>query len=102
MVVHSVYLWLHDNVTEEDRREFRNGLKLLTTAQSVVHGYVGVPADIARDVIDSSYSFSLILIFEDLGAHNRFQDDSKHHCFREMFRSYWKRVQIYDVVEVDE
>ena len=101
MLMHTVYLWLHDHLTEPEQRAFHDGLKVLTTAPSVVQGYVGVPADITREIIDRSYDYSLVLIFNDMEGHNKFQTDPRHHHFRDTFRTYWKKVLIYDSVEVE-
>lgn len=100
MLMHTVYLWLRDDLTELDRHALQDGLRVLTTAPSVIHGYVGIPADITREIVDRSYAYSLVLIFNDMEGHNKFQNDPRHHHFRNTFRTYWKKVLIYDSLEM--
>ncbi len=98
MFVHAVYFWLRDELTEAERQAFIWGVESLKTIEDVHIGHVGVPADTNRPVIDRSYSFSLVLFFEDRNAHDRYQAHPTHHQFSEQCSGLWKKLQIYDSV----
>ena len=95
MFVHAVYFWLKDDY-KNDKDAFRAGVESLLTIPSVSNGYVGTPADTDRPVIDRSYDFGLIVILEDLDAHDKYQVDPIHLKFIDDFKDYWADVKIYD------
>jgi Stress responsive A/B Barrel Domain len=98
MFVHSVYLWLKPDLTENQRAEFWDGVRSLTTIESVRQGYVGTPASTDRPIIDRSYSCALVVIFDDEEGHDLYQDHPVHDKFREGCASYWSKVLIYDAI----
>ena len=58
--------------------------------------FIGVPAATDRPVIDRSYTFALIVIFDDLAGHDAYQVHPIHGAFVDTFNTYWTKVQIYD------
>lgn len=98
MFVHAVYFWLRDDVRDQERAKFLEGLESLTTIETVGQSYVGVPAETDREIIDRSYSSALILVFADQAAHDAYQQHPTHDRFRETCSGFWKKVQIYDSV----
>ena len=96
MVTHIVYFWLKENLDADSKNQFVEGVKSLLSIESLAHGYVGVPASTEkRPIIDSSYDYALITIFEDIEAHDVYQVHPTHDAFRELAH-LWDRVQIYD------
>lgn len=98
MFVHAVYFWLKEGLTQEELAQFQEGINSLTTIESVQLGHVGVPADTDREVIDSSYSYALVVTFADQQGHDDYQVHPVHDKFRETCAPFWTRVQIYDSV----
>ena len=98
MFVHSVYFWLKPELTEEQRAKFWEGVRSLTTIESVRQGAVGTPAATDRPVIDSSYSCALIVSFDDDAGHDAYQDHPVHDKFREECATFWSKVLIYDAI----
>ena len=99
MFIHSVYFWLKEGLTTTQVDDFNRGLRSLSTISSVRQSYIGVPAETDREVIDKTYSYALIAIFDDLAGHDQYQDDPVHDRFREECSGYWSRVLIYDMKE---
>ncbi len=100
MVIHSVYFWLRPELNEEDVRRFVEGARSLLTIETVKSGYVGTPAATEpRPIVDSSYSYSLIVMFDDVAGHDAYQDHPVHDAFRELAH-LWDRVQIYDTATI--
>jgi hypothetical protein len=73
LFVHAVYFWLRDDLSVEDRATFETLVRELPSIEHVTRGYIGVPADTTREIVDRSYSLAEILIFEDRAAHDAYQ-----------------------------
>ena len=97
MLVHCVYFWLRDDLTDEELGTFVEGVNSLTTIDTIRHGFVGTPASTVRPVIDRSYSYSIIAVFDDVDGHDAYQADPVHNKFRDTCASFWTRVKIYDI-----
>lgn len=102
MFVHAVYFWLKNTLSDQERSEFTKELKALATIETIQHCYIGKPADTDRAIIDSSYSYALVIIFADRAAHDAYQDHPTHDRFRETCAPFWEKVQIYDSVDSSE
>jgi hypothetical protein len=96
MLTHHVLFWLKPETTEEQKKAFRKGLESLQKIQTIKSFYIGVPAPISRPVVDTSYTFSLLLVFGDLAAHDSYQVDPIHKTFLDEFRVMFEKVVIYD------
>src|SRR5262249_48673000 len=96
LFVHSVYFWLKDDLTQAEVDDFKAGLYSLERIESIKHAFTGRPADTDRPVIDKSYSYGLVTIFEDSAHHERYQVDPIHDRFRTECAKYWSKVLIYD------
>ncbi len=97
MLVHTVYFWLKPEITAAQRADFRRGVESLSAIKAVEKLYVGVPAGTAkRPIIDDSYSLALTVVCKDVAGHDAYQVDPLHLEFINTFKTYWKRVQIYD------
>lgn len=98
MLVHSVYFWLKEGLAAEALEDFRQQLHAIAAIESVRQAHIGVPADTDRPVIERSYSYGLILVFDDLAAHDHYQTHETHERFRQECSRYWSRVLIFDCV----
>ena len=98
MFVHSVYFWLNEGLSAEDREAFRRELETIAAIESVRQSHIGVPADTDRPVIERGYSYGLILLFDDEQGHDLYQDHETHDRFRQQCSGYWSRVLIFDCV----
>ena len=97
MLVHSVYFWLKDDLSEADRAAFRRGLESLATIKSAHSVYVGEPAATPkRPIVESSYDFALTVILKDIASHDAYQVDPIHLAFVANCSSMWKKLTIFD------
>ena len=74
------------------------GARSLPSIETVDQGYVGVPADTHRDVVENTYTYALILLFRDKDAHDRYQVHLDHLTFVETCARYWRKVIVHDSV----
>ena len=96
MFVHCVYFWLREDLSVAEHRRFVEGVKSLTRIESVRHGFVGKPAGTDRPIIDRSYSYGLVVAFDDQRGHDDYQEHSTHDDFRDNCAGLWTQVKIYD------
>ena len=96
MFVHCVYFWLREDISDDERRRFVEGLESLTSIESVSESYVGTPAGTDRPVIERSYSYALVAVFDDKSAHDAYQEHPIHDDFRDDCSEFWTNVRIYD------
>ncbi len=96
MLTHHVLFWLKADTTEEQKAAFRKGLESLKNVETVKSIYIGTPAPIERAVVDTTYTFSLLTLFDDLAGHDTYQTHPLHLAFLEQFRPFFEKVVIYD------
>ena len=98
--IHHVYFWLKNTGNVEDRDKLVEGLKKLSGAATIKQFHIGKPANTNREVIDSSYAVSWMLIFEDDAGQAVYQTDPIHLKFIEECSHLWSKVVVYDAVDV--
>ncbi|MHB1920910.1 MAG: Dabb family protein [Chitinophagaceae bacterium] len=98
--VHVVNFWLKKGLTPEQVLQFERGATSLGTISTVVFAHLGQPAPTDRPVIDRSYDYCLVCVFNHQQDHDAYQVDPIHDLFRETCSSLWDRVLIYDSISI--
>lgn len=94
---HTVYFWLNDPESEEVHTLFQTSLKkFILNSPDITTYHIGTPANTDRPVIDSSYSYALLLTFDDKAAQDRYQEDPAHKVFIKECEALWSKVIVYD------
>ena len=96
MIAHHVLFWLKADTTEQQKQAFRQGLQSLEGIEVIKNIHIGTPAPIERAVVDTTYTFSLVVFFDDLAAHDVYQVHEVHKAFLDQFRELFDKVIIYD------
>lgn len=98
MFVHHVFFWLKDGLSEADIQKFETGVRSLLSIPSVKFGDVGKPAATNRPIIERSYSYSLLTVFDNKEGHDAYQPPAStvHQQFVDQCQHLWERVLIYD------
>ncbi|MGR3812350.1 Dabb family protein [Jiulongibacter sp. NS-SX5] len=96
--VHTVFFWLKEKENDEHRKALHAGVLKLAENELIQTAFVGQPADTNREVIDSSYDFSITFIFENKADQDAYQTHPKHLEFIDNCAQYWSKVQVYDAV----
>jgi hypothetical protein len=96
--IHHVYFWLKNPASTDDRNQRIEGLKKLSAVTTINSFHIGVPADTSRDVIDSSYAVSWLLLFKNKADQDSYQIDPMHLKFIEECAHLWSKVVVYDTV----
>lgn len=96
---HMVFFWLI-NDTQEVKDKFLKELKdFVGQVEEIKKVHIGPPADTDRDVIDNTYSYSLVVTFDSKKEHDIYQEHAAHKKFIENASSLWEKVLVYDSVK---
>lgn len=98
--IHHVYFWLNNPGSSEDRDALVEGLKKVTKVTSIKTSHIGKPAATIRDVIDTSYAISWLLTFDTKEDEASYQTDPIHLKFVEDCKHLWKKVIVYDSIDL--
>ena len=96
LFIHHVYFWLNNPASIADRNQLIEGLQKLSVAASIQSFHIGLPAATNRDVIDTSYSISWLLLFKNKEDQDSYQVDPIHLNFVATCKHLWNKVVVYD------
>jgi len=96
MLAHHVLFWVKPETTDQQKEEFKKCLESLKGVDTITSIHIGTPAPIERAVVDTTYTFSLLIMFNDLAGHDVYQVHPIHKTFLENCRQYFEKVVIYD------
>lgn len=97
--MHVVFFWLVDDEEETSEKFLMELRKFIDNVDLIKTKHVGRPAGTDREVIDSSWSYSLILSFESKKEQDLYQEHQLHKDFIENASALWKKVQVYDSIK---
>lgn len=99
---HTVYFWLANPDSSEDRAAFEKSLqKFLDNSAYAKTKFIGKPPRASRDVVDGSFTYSLIVTFESAQAQQAYQEEAPHKQFIEEASKLWTKVIVYDSMGVN-
>jgi len=99
LILHSVYFWLRKDLTEAEKKDFLNYFEVLKKIPEVKSINYGVPAQTEkREVVDHSYSYNLLLTFENLADISVYGNHPEHIKGAQQYQKYWERVEVKDTI----
>tara|TARA_R110000796_G_scaffold37722_4_gene95385 strand:+ start:292642 stop:293037 length:396 start_codon:yes stop_codon:yes gene_type:complete len=94
---HTVYFWLENPDKQEDCKAFEVSLqKFLNHSKYAKTKFIGKPPRASREVVDGSFTYSLIVSFESADAQAKYQTEEAHLLFIEESSHLWTKVIVYD------
>jgi len=100
LFVHHVFFWLKEPDKPEVRAKFENALKKLVSVETIVGYHLGRPASTKRGVIDTTYTYSLLVTFRNKKDQDIYQVHPTHLKFIDNCEELWKRVVVYDSITI--
>jgi len=95
--VHTVFFWLNNPDNDTDRSKFETSLgKFLKNSDFAKTNFIGTPPSASRDVVDGSFTYSLVVSFESAEAQQKYQEEPAHLLFIEESSNLWNKVIVYD------
>lgn len=99
LIIHSVYFWLKEGLTEAEEQDFLNFFEALRSIPEVEYLSIGKPAPTnPREVVDNSFSYHLIAFFKSMDDINVYETHPDHIAAVEQYKQYWTRVEVRDSV----
>ncbi len=98
--VHHVYFWLKNPRSTKDYDQLIEGLTGLSKAETIQSFHIGRPASTRRDVVESGYSVSWLVLFKDKGSHDSYQTDPIHLKFVDQCAQLWGKLIVYDSINI--
>lgn len=100
---HTVYFWLKNPDNKADRARFEASLKtLLKNSRFAKTNFIGMPPVATREVVDGSFTYSLIVTFESAEAQEGYQKEEAHLTFIAKCKDLWEKVIVYDSYGIKE
>ena len=91
--LHSVYFWLKNPDSPEDRQAFEEHLTaFIDNSLYVKSKFIGTPAQSDREVVDSSFTYALVVTFSSKADQDKYQVEPVHLKFVEDARHLWENV----------
>ncbi|MGN0001810.1 MAG: Dabb family protein [Sphingobacterium composti] len=101
-IIHQVYFWLKEGITEEEEKDFLGFFRLLKTVPGIKSIYVGKPAPTnPRPVVDNSFSYSITVSYEGMDEINVYEVHPIHLDAIEKYKKYWVKVEVRDSEVID-
>jgi hypothetical protein len=99
-LIHHVFFWLKEPQNNEYRRRFEKALDELVKVKTIKISHIGIPASTEkRDVVDHSYTYSLLVMFGSREDQEEYQVDPIHKKFVDDNSWLWSKVLVYDSVD---
>jgi hypothetical protein len=101
--VHHVFFWLKDPKNKKDHDKLLAGLKGLGKIEQIKMSHIGLPSinNFDKSVTDASYSFSVLLIFDNKVDEEKYLVHPLHKKFIEDHKNLWSKVVVYDSSAID-
>ena len=100
--VHVVYFWLKNPDDVSDRQEFETSIKkFMQHSKHAKTQFIGKPAMSDREVVDDSFTYSLIVSFDSKEEQDKYQKEEVHLEFVAEAQHLWNRVVVYDSFNVE-
>ena len=98
-IIHSVYFWLKEGISEEEEQDFLNFFKKLQQVPGVQTLQYGKPAPTnPRPVVDNSFQYNLLVTFQSMDDINIYETHPEHIAAAEQYNKYWTKVEVRDMI----
>lgn|SRR5690606_15507402 len=96
-ILHTVYFWLKEGITEEEEQEFLQFFEVLKKLPGISAFHAGKPAPTTnRDVVDNSFQYSIFVLFNSMEEIDVYEKHPDHLAAAEKFSKFWTKVEVRD------
>ena len=99
--VHHVLFWFAEPENPDARTEFEGALRDLVSIDLIVASNIGAPASTDREVIENSYTYSMVTTFANKADQDAYQIHPDHLKFVEKYSHLWTKVMVIDSESID-
>ncbi len=99
-LMHHVFFWMKEPKNKVHRKQFEKGMNDLLKVETIKMSHIGIPAATEeRGVIENSYTYSFMVMFDSLNDQSIYQKHPLHLKFIEDNSHLWNKVVVYDSVD---
>jgi hypothetical protein len=99
-LMHHVFFWLKEPKNQAHRKQFEKAMDDLLKVETIRLSHVGIPAATEeRGVVDNTYTYSYMVMFDTLEDQFVYQKHPLHLKFIEENSDLWNKVVVYDSVD---
>ena len=98
LFVHHVFFYTPATASDADKAKLLEGLQTLRGIPSIRMAHIGTPALTSRAVIERTYTYSWLCLFDSAEEEAHYQQHPIHDEFRNQYACYWEKVVIYDAI----
>lgn len=100
-LVHHVFFWLKEPGNRDHRKIFENAVADLLKVETIKLSNFGVPASTEkRAVVDNSFTYSYLVIFDNKEGHDIYQSHPLHDEFKSRINEIVEKVIVYDSIDL--
>lgn len=100
-LMHHVFFWLKEPKNPAHRKQFEKAMEDLLKVETIKVSHVGIPAATEeRGVVDNTYTYSYMVMFNTLEDQLVYQKHPLHLKFIEENSDLWNKVVVYDSVDI--
>lgn len=97
--MHIVFFWLKNPDNKSERKTFETNLNALIGGVDLIRSkFVGTAAGTPREVVDNSYTYCMIISFDNKKDQDVYQSHELHLKFIKDTEHLWEKVQVYDSI----
>lgn len=99
VIAHYVLFWLNDGLSEQDINDFANFFEELKSIPEIKSLHYGrAAATHARDVVDNSFTYNLLVFFDSMDKINAYETHPTHLAAIDKYSKFWNKVVVHDSV----
>src|SRR5690606_41994027 len=99
VIAHYVLIWLNDGLSEQEINDFANFFEELKTIPSIKSLHYGrAAATNPRDVVDNSFTYNLLVFFDNMDDINEYETHPVHLAAIEKYSKFCNKVVVHDSV----
>jgi len=99
-LMHHVFFWLKEPENKSHRKQFEKAMDDLLKVETIKMSHIGIPAATEeRGVVENSYTYSYMVLFDSLDDQNIYQKHPLHLKFIKDNSHLWNKVVVYDSVD---
>ncbi len=97
VIAHYVLFWLNDGLSEQEISDFANFFEELKPIPGIKSLHYGRAANThARDVVDNSFTYNLLVYFDTMDAVDAYEVHPTHVAAIEKYSKFWNKVVVHD------
>ena len=99
LIAHYVLFWLKEDLTDQEKKDFTQFFEDIREVPTIRSLHYGAPANSTqRDVVDNSFSYNLLVYFDNMEDLDVYETHPIHLEAIEKYSKFWTKVEVHDSI----